>query len=111
MAATAEVQALCDKVRADIEAQAGSEVKEFQAINFKQQVGISHLGFVTTCKSMYVRPAQVVAGMNFFVKVHIGDERFVHVRIYRDLRDNVSLHGVVADKTRSDAVEYFDARH
>ncbi len=67
--------------------------------------------------------------MNFFVKVHAGDGRHVHLRIYRDLQGNVSLNNLQvisrlyfraiffflknryfelqADKTREDPLEYF----
>ena len=45
--------------------------------------------------------------MNFFVKVHVGDEKHVHLRIYRDLQGTVTLHGHQADKTHEDALEYF----
>ncbi len=70
--------------------------------------------------------------MNFFVKVHAGEGRHIHLRIYRDLQGNVSLNNLQvistvilsrkrknifllknrcfelqADKTREDTLEYF----
>ena len=50
---------------------------------------------------------QVVAGTNFFVKVHVGDNKHVHLRIYQDLQQNISLHGHQVDKTLEDEIEYF----
>ena len=45
--------------------------------------------------------------MNYFVKVHIGDDKHVHLRIYKDLQQQVSLHNHQADKTLEDDLEYF----
>jgi len=50
---------------------------------------------------------QVVAGMNYFVKVHVGDQKHVHLRIYRHFSGTVSLHSHQTDKTHEDAIEYF----
>ena len=55
---------------------------------------------------------QVVAGVNFFVKVKFvlggGKQTFAHLRIYRDLKGNVSLSAVQTGKTADDAITYFD---
>lgn len=45
--------------------------------------------------------------MNYFVKVHIGDDKHVHLRIYKDLQGNVNLHSHQVDKTNDDPLEYF----
>jgi len=39
---------------------------------------------------------QVVAGMNYFVKVHTHPEsgHHVHLRIYKDLKGGLSLHSL-----------------
>ena len=50
---------------------------------------------------------QVVAGTNYFVKVHVGDNKHVHLRIYQDLQQNVSLHSHQTDKSHEDEIEYF----
>ena len=72
---------------------------------------------------------QVVAGMNFFVKVSLGDGKHVHIRsqvkriyfpfeieikmnayhsrIYRDLSQNVTLHSLQEGKTEADPLEHF----
>ena len=49
---------------------------------------------------------QVVAGMNYFVKVHLGDGEYAHLRIYDHFGD-VELASVQLFKTKDDALEYF----
>jgi len=49
---------------------------------------------------------QVVAGMNYFVRVKVGDY-FFFVSIYRDLSGTPQLSKVVGPKDISDPIEYF----
>ena len=56
-AANEEIQALVEALRDDLEGKAGRVFTEVTAIHFKQQV---------------------VAGMNYFVKVHTGEEKYIH---------------------------------
>jgi len=84
--ATAEVQALVDHVRSDVEQELEGPPEEFEAVKFR---------------------SQVVAGTNFFVKVHLGGGQHVHARIYRDLQGVVSLQGVQKEKEERDSIEYF----
>ena len=72
-AATEDVQNLVDGVKSDIVTKLGSNPAVFQATHFK---------------------TQVVAGTNYFVKIHIGEEKFIHVRIYKHFSGSVQLHGV-----------------
>ena len=53
-------------------------------------------------------PFKVVAGSNYFVKIHVGDEVYVHARIYVHFSGDTSLHSIQRDKTHGDAVEYFE---
>ena len=50
-----------------------------------------------------------MAGTNFFVKVctnhDAGDH--IHLRIYRNLQGEVSLHGLQEGKIHEDPIEYF----
>jgi hypothetical protein len=45
--------------------------------------------------------------MNYFVKIHLGEDRCVHARIYVDLQQNTSVYDVIGNKTRADPIEYF----
>lgn len=87
--ADTEVQLLCDQLRKKVEGKAGKEFQEFTAVSY------------TT---------QVVAGTNFFVKVHVGNEEFAHVRIFRPLphvNEMPTVHDYQLPKSRDDPIAYF----
>eukprot|EP01104_Vermistella_antarctica_P011676 TRINITY_DN328_c0_g1_i1.p1 TRINITY_DN328_c0_g1~~TRINITY_DN328_c0_g1_i1.p1 ORF type:complete len:129 (-),score=32.64 TRINITY_DN328_c0_g1_i1:182-568(-) len=84
-AATADVQALVDQVKADAEAKSGNSYASFTAVSFS---------------------TQTVAGVNYFVKVNAGDTH-VHVRIFKDLKGNVSLAAQQDGKAAGDDITYF----
>eukprot|EP01136_Pigoraptor_vietnamica_P005058 Opistho-1_new@36189 len=86
-AATPEVQELVDRVRGDAEAKHG-KFEKFEAKSFA---------------------TQVVAGTNFFVKVHTGNEKYVHLRVHRSLppEQNLTLSAVQANKASDDPIEHF----
>ncbi|XP_022298802.2 cystatin-A1-like [Crassostrea virginica] len=50
---------------------------------------------------------QIVAGKNYFVKISTGFGRYIHARIYRDLRGNTSVSDVQLGKSLSDPIRYF----
>lgn len=53
---------------------------------------------------------QVVAGTNYFIKAHVGNGRYVHVRAHKPLPHTgkgVELHSVQTDKTETEPIEYF----
>ena len=50
---------------------------------------------------------QVVAGINYFVKVQVGPEEFAHLRIY-DRFGDVSLAGIQLGKAKADEIGYFE---
>ncbi len=45
---------------------------------------------------------QVVAGTNFFIKVHTGNSNYIHVTIYRMLNGSSELSAVESGKKESD---------
>ena len=55
-----EVQAIIDQVRGEVEAQLGT-VGAYQAVSFTQQV---------------------VAGMNYKVKVLVSENEYIHIKVY-----------------------------
>jgi len=88
-AASPEVQAICDQLRADLEGKADRKFAEFKAV---------------------VVSTQVVAGTNYFVKIHIGNEDYVHARIFKPLPhtgEGPQLHSFLMSKKKEDKIEYF----
>jgi len=83
-----EVHALIAEVKDKVEAKTGATYAVFEAVAYK---------------------TQVVAGTNYFVKVKVGDDDHLHVRIYKDLQDNKEVSGVQTGKKHEDPVDYFDA--
>ena len=51
------------------------------AINMQEQVE-NTLGETFDIFEPVLYSSQVVAGTNYSIKVHVGDERFVHIKIY-----------------------------
>lgn len=84
-----EVQEVCDLVRAEVETKAGKNFAEFVAVEYS---------------------TQLVAGTNYFVKVHIGSEEYMHIRIFKPLpcnEGNPQLHSFHVGKTKTDNLGYF----
>ncbi|ELU18698.1 hypothetical protein CAPTEDRAFT_21979 [Capitella teleta] len=84
-----ETQDLVDLMKPHYEGKSGENCAEFTAISVSKQV---------------------VAGMNFFVKVHTGNEKYVHLRIYRPLpnQGDPSLHSFQQNKNKEDPIGFFD---
>jgi cystatin-A/B len=87
-AATPEVQAICDRIRGDFENKVDTVFPEFQAVLYQ---------------------TQVVAGLNYFVKVQVGTDEYVHLRIYQDFSQRLFLSGFQMPKTAADPLEPFSS--
>ncbi|XP_042227813.1 cystatin-A-like [Homarus americanus] len=81
-----EVQQLLIQVKGQVEDKLGREVSQFTLLSYK---------------------TQVVAGTNYFAKVDIGEEEVVHMRVYKDLKQNLSLHSIQHPKAKEDDIAYF----
>ena len=85
-----DVQALVDSVKDAVVTKLGSQPPEMRATHYK---------------------TQVVAGMNYFVRVHIGDGKHIHLRIYKHFSGTVNLHEVMhhgaGGVAESEQLEYF----
>lgn len=84
-----EVQMLVTQMRKHVEEKANKKFDDFTAISYA---------------------TQVVAGTNFFVKVHVGNDECVHVRIFRPLpHENrmPEVHDYQLSKTREEPLAYF----
>ncbi|CAG04238.1 unnamed protein product [Tetraodon nigroviridis] len=89
-AADEEIQKLCDSVKAAVERQTGKKYRVFKAETYT---------------------SQVVCGRNYFIKVHVGGDDYIHLRVHQKLPcygGDVELHGVEESKKHADAVDYFD---
>lgn len=62
--ATQETQDILDQTRSQIEEKLGSSVSTLEAKQFA---------------------TQVVAGTNYFIKAHIGDNKYIHVRVFKGI--------------------------
>ncbi|KAK1344286.1 hypothetical protein QTO34_014851 [Cnephaeus nilssonii] len=62
--ATAEIQAIADKVKAQLEEKENKKYPTFKATEYK---------------------SQVVAGTNYFIKVQVEDDDFVHIQVFESL--------------------------
>ncbi|XP_025917269.1 cystatin-B-like [Apteryx rowi] len=87
--ATGETQQIREQVKPQLEEKEGKTFNVFTAVEFK---------------------TQVVAGTNYFIKVHVGNDEFVHLRVFRSLpHENkpLSLHSYQSSKTKHDELTYF----
>ncbi|XP_015754764.1 PREDICTED: cystatin-A-like [Acropora digitifera] len=78
--AAKEVQKICDQVKDQAEAKAGTTFDKFQAISYR---------------------SQVVAGTNYIIKVNVGDtpSNYVHLYVYEKLPCDGSALTVTNIKT------------
>ncbi|XP_030872573.1 cystatin-B [Leptonychotes weddellii] len=77
------------KVKPQLEEQENKKYATFKAVEFR---------------------SQVVAGMNYFIKVQVDDDEFVHLRVFRSLpHENkpVALSSYQTNKARHDELAYF----
>ncbi|XP_031419563.1 cystatin-B-like [Clupea harengus] len=82
--ATPEIQTMCDGVKADVEEKAGKEYEIYTAKKYK---------------------SQIVSGTNYFIKVHVGGDDYIHITINKH-GYRMRLVGVQTNKTESDEIVY-----
>ncbi|XP_041823520.1 leukocyte cysteine proteinase inhibitor 1-like isoform X2 [Melanotaenia boesemani] len=85
--ATEETQMLCDQVKTAVEEKTGKCVDEFEATKYRPQV---------------------VHRNNFLIKVHVGGENYIHLKVFSALPCNDGLIQMVAlqqNKTKDDPLE------
>jgi len=84
--ATPEVQEIIETVRAQVEEKLGRSIAEYTLVSYK---------------------SQVVAGMNYFAKVHIGNDEHLHLRIWRNPARVITFHSLQHSKTKDEDIAYF----
>ncbi|XP_029955605.1 cystatin 14a, tandem duplicate 2 [Salarias fasciatus] len=87
--ADADTQQLCDSVKVEAQQKTGKNFSVYEAHSFA---------------------TQVVAGTNYFIKVHVGDGKHVHLRVFKALPHaggDIKLHGLQEEKTLHDPIEHF----
>ncbi|XP_028411173.1 leukocyte cysteine proteinase inhibitor 1-like [Dendronephthya gigantea] len=88
--ATPEIQAMTDSVEAAARQMAGQDFDMFKATLYRDQV---------------------VAGMNYFIKVHVGGPKYVHLRVFQALPQADQpprLDAMQLNKTATDPITYFE---
>ncbi|XP_071415555.1 cystatin-B-like [Pithys albifrons albifrons] len=87
--ATDETQQIVQEVKSQLEEKEGKTFDVFTAVEFK---------------------TQVVAGTNYFIKVHVGNDEFMHLRVFKSLPHEskpLSLHSYQGSKTKHDELAFF----
>merc|ERR1711915_223383 len=78
-----ETQQLLEGLRGEVEDKLGGKVEEFTVISYA---------------------TQVVSGINYFAKVRIGADKYIHIRVYNHWSGSLALHGVQKDKSLEEPI-------
>ncbi|XP_002758786.1 cystatin-A [Callithrix jacchus] len=87
--ATPEIQEIVDKVKPQLEEETNEKYEKLEAVEYK---------------------TQVVAGTNYYIKVQAGDNRYMHLKVFKSLpgqNENLVLSGYQTDKSKDDELTGF----
>ncbi|KAG8130164.1 hypothetical protein E2320_016834 [Naja naja] len=88
-AATAETQQITQEIKSQLEEKESRKFDVFDAVSYK---------------------TQVVAGINYFIKIHVGNDEYFHVRVYKRLPHEskpLELTNYQSKKEKHEDVTYF----
>ncbi|XP_019731588.1 cystatin-B-like [Hippocampus comes] len=85
--ASATIQTICESVKSKVEQKTGKAYSIFIAKSYK---------------------SQIVSGTNYFIKVHVGGNDHIHIRVFQGLtQSGPELVSIKESKTHDDEIEYF----
>nr|8GT7_B Chain B, Cystatin-A [Homo sapiens]8GT7_D Chain D, Cystatin-A [Homo sapiens] len=87
--ATPEIQEIVDKVKPQLEEKTNETYGKLEAVQYK---------------------TQVVAGTNYYIKVRAGDNKYMHLRVFKSLpgqNEDLVLTGYQVDKNKDDELTGF----
>ncbi|XP_032725425.1 cystatin-A [Lontra canadensis] len=87
--ATPEIQEIANEVKPQLEEKTNEIYEEFEAIEYK---------------------TQVVAGINYYIKVRVGDNSYIHMKVFKGLpqqNSTLTLTAYQTDKSKDDEITGF----
>ncbi|KAB1283256.1 Cystatin-A [Camelus dromedarius] len=87
--ATPEIQEIANSVKSQLEEKTNEAYEEFEAVEYK---------------------TQVVAGVNYYIKVRVGENKYIHLKIFKSLPQqdqSLTLTGYQTDKNKDDELTGF----
>ncbi|XP_030613140.1 cystatin-A [Archocentrus centrarchus] len=84
--ASKEIQQICDKVKCDVERKTNKMYGVFKAVQYR---------------------SQVVAGVNYLIKVHVGGHSYLHLKVWKKLPSyggEVVLFNVEQNRQKEDPI-------
>ncbi|KAK2502512.1 hypothetical protein MC885_013597 [Smutsia gigantea] len=87
--ATPEIQEIANKVKPQLESETNRTYEEFKAVEFK---------------------TQVVAGINYYIKVQVGANSYIHIKVFKSLpgeHQTLTLAGYQVGKSKDDELTGF----
>ncbi|XP_068122369.1 cystatin-B-like isoform X1 [Hyperolius riggenbachi] len=91
--ANQKVQNICNTFKEQVTQKSGLNFDTFQAVSYK---------------------TQVVQGTNYFIKVHVGGDQYLHLRIYDNLpcyNEEMSLTAFQVGKTEHEEIVHFEPKY
>uniref|UniRef100_A0A8C9PHU0 Cystatin A n=3 Tax=Marmotini TaxID=337730 RepID=A0A8C9PHU0_SPEDA len=87
--ATEEIQEIANEVKPQLEEKTNESYEQFEAVEYK---------------------TQVVAGINYYIKVRVGDDTYMHLKVFKGLpgqNEKLVLTGYQTNKSKDDELTGF----